>query len=252
MNKPPLALQTASRTHVGSVREINEDRHLARPDLGLWVVADGMGGHDQGDFASELIVSELGRIPRPESARALLQSVDQALGRCHRALVERAAGKDDLCGSTVVALLVFEQDFAVVWAGDSRLYRPRHGRLQQVTRDHSYVEELVADGKLTPAAAKNHPLVNQITRAIGADQALALDVESDSLDEHDLFLLCSDGLSGMIDDQTIQTILAEPDLEAAADQLINSALAAGGRDNITLLLIRTNGSGDVEKTLPGV
>ncbi|MGI9499983.1 MAG: PP2C family protein-serine/threonine phosphatase, partial [Geminicoccaceae bacterium] len=204
------------------------------------------------DYASGLIIETLGRIPRPGSARSLLSSVDHALDSCHRTLIEHAAGNGDLCGSTVVALLVFEWDFAVVWAGDSRLYRLRHGCLEQLTRDHSYVQELVADGKLAASAARHHPLANRITRAVGADQALKLDVEGGKMDEHDLFLLCSDGLTGMIDDLAIQKTLVEHDLETAADQLIARALAAGGRDNVTVLLIRAGDDDDADRTLPGL
>ena len=115
-------LVSASRSHVGHVRDLNEDSCLARPDLGIWAVADGMGGHDGGDYASALIVRELGRVRRPASARELMQDVDQALAHCNRVLVERARG-GELSGSTIVALLVFDANFAAIWAGDSRLYR---------------------------------------------------------------------------------------------------------------------------------
>ena len=236
--QPGLTVRSAARSHVGSVRTLNEDRYLERPDLGLWAVADGIGGHARGDYASGLIVEALDRISRPGNARELLRSVDQALDGCNRALVERAAGNGgELCGSTVVALLIFESHFAVVWAGDSRLYRLRHGVLEQLTTDHSYVQELVTDGKLSAAAARHHPMSNQITRAIGAEPTLKLDVEDGMLDAQDLFLLCSDGLSGMIDDLAIQKVLSEPDIKNAADQLIERALAAGGKDNVTVVVI---------------
>src|SRR5690606_12559229 len=122
MTKLEPRLQSAVRSHVGLVRTLNEDACLARPDLGIWAIADGMGGHDCGDYASNLIIGELGRVRRPSSARELLQAVDETLARCNRALIERAED-GDLNGSTIVTLLAFEQNFAVIWAGDSRLYR---------------------------------------------------------------------------------------------------------------------------------
>ncbi len=245
-----LPMQSAVRSHVGCIREVNEDGYLTRSDLGIWAVADGMGGHKQGAYASSLIVKELGCIQRPGNARDLLRAVDSTLSRCHRTLVDHAAGESQICGSTIVALLVFDRDFAVVWAGDSRLYRLRKGRLDQLTHDHSYVQTLVASGKLTPDAARHHPFANRLTHAIGADKKLRLDVQDGKIDEEDLFLICSDGLTGMVDDAAIQDIMAEHNLHHAADRLIEAALTAGGRDNITVILVRPGGEVDINQTIP--
>jgi protein phosphatase len=234
---------------VGHVRGLNEDSWLARPDLGIWAVADGMGGHDGGDYASALIVRELGRVRRPASARDLLHDVDQTLAQCNRALVERARG-GELSGSTIVALLVFGENFAAIWAGDSRLYRLRRDRLDQLTRDHSYVQELVDSGQLTPQQARAHPLASRITRAIGADLELHLDVVDGRLEPEDSFLLCSDGLTGMVGDDVIAAIMAEAEPEAAVDRLIEAALAAGGNDNVTAVVVRVAPGLDGEQTLP--
>ncbi|MGH6912278.1 MAG: PP2C family protein-serine/threonine phosphatase, partial [Geminicoccales bacterium] len=242
-------LQSAVRSHVGHVRELNEDACLARPDLGIWAVADGMGGHDCGDYASGLIIGELGRVRRADSARELLHEVDATLARCNRTLLERARD-GELSGSTIVALLVFEQNFAAIWAGDSRLYRLRDGRLEQLTRDHSYVQELVERGELAPDRARAHPLGNRITRAIGADPQLHLDVVDGRLEPDDLFLLCSDGLTGMVDDAAIAGILTGTDVEAAADRLIDAALAAGGNDNVSAIVVRNAPGLDGEQTVP--
>lgn len=243
-------LQSAARSHVGRVRGLNEDACLARPDLGIWAVADGMGGHDSGDYASALIVRELGRVRRPTSARELLHDVDQTLARCNQALLER--GRDgELSGSTIVALLVFEGNYAAIWAGDSRLYRLRHGRLEQLTRDHSYVQELVDSGQLTPQQARTHPLANRITRAIGAEVELRLDVVGGRLEPEDRYLLCSDGLTGMVGNDAIAAIMADADPEAAVDRLIEAALAAGGSDNVTAIVVRNAPGLDGEQTLPG-
>jgi serine/threonine protein phosphatase PrpC len=249
MSAPSTRLQSAVRSHVGHVRALNEDACLARPDLGIWAVADGMGGHDSGDYASNLIVGELGRVRRPGSARELLQSVDETLARCNETLLERA-GDGELSGSTIVALLIFEQNFAAIWAGDSRLYRLRGGGLERLSHDHSYVQELVERGKLAPEQARHHPLANRITRAIGADRQLHLDVIDGRLEPDDLFLLCSDGLTGMIDDSAIAAILAETDPETAADGLIEAALDAGGSDNVSVIVVRNAPGLDVEQTVP--
>ena len=248
MTPPRTELQSVVRSHVGHVRELNEDACLARPDLGIWAVADGMGGHECGDYASALIVGELGRVRRPGSARELLQAVDETLARCNRELIERAEG-GELSGSTIVALLVFEDNFAVIWAGDSRVYRLRDGQLEQLTRDHSYVQELVERGELAPAQARDHPLANRITRAIGADPQLHLDVIDGRLEPDDQFLLCSDGLTGVVEDSAIAALLAELDPQVAVDGLIDAALAAGGKDNVSVVVVR-NVPGMDEQTVP--
>jgi serine/threonine protein phosphatase PrpC len=244
-----VQLQSTVRTHVGHVRELNEDSCLARPDLGIWAVADGMGGHDRGERASALIVGELGRVRRPNDARELLRAVEEALASCNMTLLERARD-GEVSGSTVVALLVFDQNFAVIWAGDSRLYRLRDGHLAQLTRDHSYVQELVERGELAPEQARAHPLASRITRAIGADLPLQLDVVDGRLEPDDVFLLCSDGLTGMIDDAAIMAILTEAEPHAAADRLIEAALAAGGYDNVSAIVVRNAPALDDERTMP--
>jgi len=241
-------LQSVARSHVGLVRELNEDACLARPDLGIWAVADGMGGHACGDYASGLIVGELGRVRRPASARELLQAVDETLARCNRTLIERADG-GDVNGSTIVALLVFEHNFAVIWAGDSRVYRLRDGRLEQLTRDHSLVQELVERGELAPEEARDHPLANRITRAIGADPELHLDVIDGRLEPGDQFLLCSDGLTGAVEDGAIQDLLGEAGQEVAVHGLLAAALAAGGNDNVSAVVVRNVPDMD-ERTVP--
>jgi serine/threonine protein phosphatase PrpC len=249
MTAPGIRLQSAVRSHVGHVRALNEDACLVRADLGIWAVADGMGGHECGDYASSLIIGELGRVRRPSSARELLQSVDETLARCNETLLERAQD-GELSGSTIVALLVFEQNFAAIWAGDSRLYRLRGGGLERLTHDHSYVQELVERGELMPEQARHHPLANRITRAIGADRELHLDVVDGRLEQDDLFLLCSDGLTGMVDEAAIAAILAETEPEIAAERLIEAALAAGGSDNVSVIVVRNAPGLDVEQTVP--
>jgi protein phosphatase len=249
MTPSSTELQSVVRSHVGLVRDLNEDACLARPDLGIWAVADGMGGHDSGDYASALIVGELGRVRRPGSARELLQAVDETLARCNQQLVERANG-GELSGSTIAALLVYDRNFAVIWAGDSRVYRLRDGRLEQLTRDHSYVQELVERGELSAEQVRAHPLANRITRAIGADPELQLDVIDGRIEPDDQFLLCSDGLSSAVDEDAMAAMLTEADPEAAADALIEAALAAGGNDNVSAVVVRNVPGIRIEQTVP--
>ena len=160
---------SAAVSDVGRVRSLNEDAYLSRPDLGLWVVADGMGGHDAGDVASGMIVERLDKLQAPESARSFLNNVTGLLQGVNDELRQRAKAQGDNCviGSTVVAFLVYGRHYACVWAGDSRIYRLHRGRLQRLTRDHSYVQELIDRGNLSPEEAASHPQANVITRAVG-------------------------------------------------------------------------------------
>jgi serine/threonine protein phosphatase PrpC len=231
---PSFTFSTAARTHVGRVRQLNEDSYVARPDIGLWAVADGMGGHERGDEASRLIASRLEALAPPDSAPTFLRVVEGAVLACDQ---EVAAWPEGTSGSTVVALLAFGGHFALLWAGDSRAYRLREGRLERLTVDHSLVQELVAAGELTPEAARHHPYRNRITRAVGVGHGLELDRLQGELAAGDLFLLCSDGLTGELRDDEIASLLAADAPDAAADRLMARALESGGQDNVTLVLV---------------
>jgi serine/threonine protein phosphatase PrpC len=233
-----FACRSTGLSHVGRVRRLNEDAWLARPDLGLWAVADGMGGHRRGDLASRTIVEALGRLPPPTDAPAHLRAVEAALSGVH-AVLHRVARDEtgDVCGSTVAVLLAFERHFAVLWAGDSRVYRLRARRLERLTRDHSLVEELMASGRLDAEAARVHPLRNRITRAVGVEGPLLLERRQGELAAGDLFLLCSDGLTGHLDDETIAGHLAGQEPETAAVTLVEATLAEGASDNVTVVLV---------------
>ncbi|HET6470116.1 MAG TPA: protein phosphatase 2C domain-containing protein [Geminicoccaceae bacterium] len=246
-----LGFVTAARTHVGRVRRLNEDSHLCRPELGLWAVADGMGGHAHGDRASRLITDKLAAMPAPVDAPGLLRAVERELQDCNVEL-RRTAGRHDVSGSTVVVLLAHGPHFAALWAGDSRLYRLRGGRLQQLTRDHSLVQELVEQGRIGPEEARFHPLRNRITRAVGVDAALELEALQGSLAAGDLFLLCTDGLTGELEDDEIAARLGSNPPEAAAEALLAEALTRGARDNVTLVLVAVTAGADPDTTLPRV
>ena len=225
-------------THVGTVRRTNQDAYVNRPDLGLWAVADGAGGHDGGEIASAEVAAALQSVPDNLSAGEVLVEVRDRLEAAHarlRALgAERGEGR--LCASTVVIVLARGGHFACLWAGDSRAYLCRAGKFTQLTRDHSLVEELLASGAITAAEAERHPQGNVITRAIGTDEALELDKRTGHLAPGDRFLLCSDGLSKTLPDPALAAMLAV-DEDSAAERLVLAALAAQVTDNVTAVTV---------------
>jgi serine/threonine protein phosphatase PrpC len=226
-------------THPGTVRDHNEDVYVNRPDLGLWAVADGAGGHDAGEVASGLIATALDSIPPELSAEETLTQVRMRMAATHAALRERAARQGHgMIASTVVVLIARHGHFACLWAGDSRAYLLRDGRLARVTRDHSLVQELVDGGQITDAEAENHPRANVITRAVGAEADMVeLDKVTDRLVDGDRFLLCSDGLSKELSDAEMLAILRVDDAEPAAERLVAAALARNARDNVTAVVL---------------
>jgi serine/threonine protein phosphatase PrpC len=239
-----FALESAGATDVGSVRRINEDAWLGRPDIGLWAVADGMGGHQAGDVASREVIDRLTDLRITNDASDLLAAVRSAIDAANRALRAEAARRDagTVIGTTVVALMAHGGHFACLWAGDSRLYRWRQGGLEQLSHDHSHVQDMVDAGVLTAQEAERHPMANVITRAVGTQDSLALDQISDALAPGDIFLVCTDGLSKMVPEPEIAAILGR---NAIADQpaaLIEAAIAHGGADNVTAVVVGVCGA----------
>jgi len=232
-----LSFETAARSHVGHVRQANEDSHLAREADGLWVVADGMGGHARGDYASQLVTGALAALALAAEPAERRRAVGDAITACHRRLQEEAA-EHGISGCTVAALLAQDGTHACLWAGDSRIYRLRQGRLEPLTSDHNLAHELVAAGRLSAEEARHHPLSNSLTRAVGAEEALELDVVEGRIEPGDVFLLCSDGLTGELEDDAIARRLGSLAPAAAADALIGDTLRAGARDNVTVIVVR--------------
>lgn len=227
-------------THPGAVRAHNEDAFVDRPDLGLWAVADGAGGHQSGEVASAAVAEALGGIPPGLPAAEVLQEVRIRLEATHQDLLARSGqrGPGVLMATTVVVLLAQQGHFACLWAGDSRAYLLRDGVLTQVSRDHSLVEDLLESGAITPEQAARHPQANVITRAVGADaEMLDLDKRSGPLRPGDRFLLCSDGLCKTLDDARIAELLGG-DTEDGADRLIEAALLARATDNVTAVTVQ--------------
>ncbi|MGO4303905.1 PP2C family protein-serine/threonine phosphatase [Cupriavidus sp. RAF12] len=235
---------SAACTDVGLVRERNEDACLDVPERGVWAVADGMGGHAVGDFASRAIVQALSAMAPGDSLESTLDGARAAMQAVNQALIDEALRmKVRVIGSTVVTLVACERRCGCLWAGDSRLYLFRAGHLKQLTRDHSQVERLRARGLITAEEAKHHPAHNTITRAVGAASTLDLEQLTLEIGDGDIFLLCSDGLSNEVEDPEIADVLAGGDAEWAAKKLVELALAHGGHDNVSVVVIRAEDIG---------
>ena len=235
MDDGSLRFHDATLTHPGKVRSDNEDHVLARPDQGLWAVADGMGGHAHGKWSSKTITTALEAAVLPgefeEAAAAAAAAVHQANER----IWARSASHP--MGSTVVALLLRGNRFAVFWAGDSRCYLLRAGTLYQLTVDHSQVQDMVTAGRLTPEEAENHPMAHVLSRAVGVSPTLELDAVSDEARVGDVFLLCSDGLTRTIPDAELATVLARGNPAETADQLVATCLDRGAPDNVSVVVV---------------
>ncbi|MGH7152935.1 MAG: PP2C family protein-serine/threonine phosphatase [Acetobacteraceae bacterium] len=229
-------------THAGARRTHNEDALLNRPDLGLWAVSDGAGGHEAGEVASAEIVQQLESIPTGLGAPEMLAEIRLRVGAAHTALRAEAGrrGPDAIVAATVVILVVRGQHFACLWAGDSRAYLLRAGVLRQVTRDHSLVQELLESGAISAEEAEDHPRANVITRAIGvAVDEVDLDKVTDRLQVGDRFLLCSDGLNKTLADAELATLLNGG--EDPSERLIEAALMQLVTDNVTAVVIHVTG-----------
>lgn len=239
------------RTDTGRQRNINEDAYLDLNSVGLWVVADGMGGHARGDVASKLIIESLTGLHKPQSMDAFSRAVTERLRRVNRQMRADTAGSlpEQMMGSTVVAFLVYKRECSCLWAGDSRAYLLRDGRLLQITRDHSVAQELVERGELRQEEVAMHPLANRITRAIGARDDLVLDEYRSFLRDGDTVLLCSDGLNKEVDDEEVADILENYDCETASRELVDLTLERGARDNVTVAVIHFEATTDFRARL---
>ena len=226
-------------THVGMVRQLNEDQVLDMPEIGLWVVADGMGGHEAGEVASNMIVDRLKTLTSSERVSDSVNQVEDILLEVNDTLIEMATkdGEEKTIGSTVVALIAHKNHCVCIWAGDSRAYRFRDGMLKQISQDHSHVEELIEQGVIDRSEAATHPAANVITRAVGAHDVLYLDVEIQEIVAGDRYLLSSDGLDKEVTEEEMAKHLAEGDTNEACNNLINLTLERGSRDNVTVIVI---------------
>jgi serine/threonine protein phosphatase PrpC len=234
-----LQPDSAAATHTGMVRLCNEDNVLSRPTIGLWAVADGMGGHQAGDVASRIVVEALARIDAAESPARLLQACEAALAAANSSVRSLAQSQGlGIIGATVATLLVHGRHFACVWAGDSRIYLVRQHHMIQLTRDHTEAQDLLDQGVLTAVEARLWPRREVITRAIGASEQAELEQIYGHIEPGDVFVLCSDGLTVHVEADEILAIVDRKDAAAACQELIDLTLSRGAHDNVTVVVIR--------------
>lgn len=246
-----MQIAVGARTDVGMIRSGNEDNFFAEADerRGVFVVADGMGGHAAGEVASEMAVQIVARQLLPlTSAKdaSAADAVQQSLKDANRAIYDRMLAEVDKqgMGTTASVLVLSDEGYLIGQIGDSRVYLLRDGALTQITKDHSYVQEQVDAGLLTPEQARYHPYSNVITRCVGASEDVEADIYAGEVRIGDVFLLASDGLTGMVDDRRLQQLLlARSGPGRIVDSLIAEANGRGGLDNITAIVIQVAGLG---------
>ena len=236
----PIAWQSHAISDVGCVRDVNEDAYLENAGIGLWAVADGMGGHEIGDVASREIVERLHQVHAEAALADYVEVVEDALISANEHLLAYSSSmmQNQTVGSTVVCLIIKNHVGVCLWVGDSRLYRVRNRHLQQLTRDHSQVEEMLRLGLISEEEALNHPNKNVITRAVGVEPDLYVDINVFSVQVGDTFMLCSDGLYNSVAAEVIKQGLTEPDPEISAIQLMKTALENGADDNVSVVVVK--------------
>jgi protein phosphatase len=250
---------TSLATDTGRVRNNNEDAIAEDADLGLLILADGMGGYNAGEIASGITTATILDVVRREWKQIKHGEVDaesgysrealllrQAVETAHQTIYQVAESQPQCAGmgTTVVACILHDDRISIAYAGDSRLYRYRQGVLEQITRDHSLIEELIARGHYSREEALRLVRKNIVTRALGVEPQVAVDIIEDVVEVGDIVLICSDGLTDMVPDDTIRLTLEQyaDNLDLASKALINLALEAGGRDNVSVVLARVDAS----------
>jgi serine/threonine protein phosphatase PrpC len=242
LNPAAMRIDSFGGTHQGRVRPINEDRFLSRPDHGVFIVADGMGGHSHGDIASSAIVQcvedGLSNVPHGQKVRALTDSIVRA-----NAMIGEISRANDniVIGSTIASLAVSTGKFSVLWSGDSRVYLLRDGRIRQLTIDHNEAETLLRQGTITREQAREWPRRNVIVHAIGVNEEPHIEITEGAARRGDIFVLCSDGLTNHLADAEILKIALEHAAQPACVELIRLALARGGTDNVTVVIAKCGG-----------
>ena len=232
------------RTDIGKLRKQNEDAAWFDEARAVFAVADGMGGHLAGEVASRMAIEAVQRMAR-ENERPGIAALREAVACAHETILAHAQDHIECAGmGTTLSVLWLGENYAyIAHVGDSRIYRLREGSLTQITQDHSLVEELVRAGLITREQARTHPRRNIITRALGTHGENEPDLLVTDVQDGDVFLLCTDGLTGMVPDDEIERTLRDCGIEAAADRLLALALDAGGRDNVALILCARKGAG---------
>ncbi len=240
-NNAVYSIRYGGLSDTGHKRERNEDSILMLPEQNFWLVADGMGGHHAGDFASQTITSNAEKFTQQASLEQTIMMLEDNFLQSNK-IIRNKSSKSPLnksIGSTIVCLYIWKNLAFTIWAGDSRLYRFRNNKLEKLTEDHSYVEELVKMGKLQANEAESHPASNIILRAIGIEDELKLDIDYSELEEGDIFILCSDGIyKDLTEDEISEEIQKNSqDMDILSQSLISKSLAAGGTDNTSVIAI---------------
>jgi protein phosphatase len=250
-------LTFVGQTDTWRVREHNEDTIATDPDVGLLVLADGMGGYNAGEVASGIAVKTITNLVREGLSREDLASIDRSTGLTRPSIVLRDAitrankiiyqtarsqAECEGMGTTVVAALFYDNRISIAHVGDSRLYRQRGSQIAQVTMDHSLLQELVDRGFYSPEEAQRAANKNYVTRALGVEPQVEVEVQEHPVDKGDIFILCSDGLSDMVEDEDIRLTISTfgANLDTVAKQLIQLANENGGRDNVSVVLAQAN------------
>ncbi len=244
---PDFDIASCGVTHTGNVRERNEDSILVLDDEQIWLVADGMGGHHAGDFASQTIARNLGLYKRQNSLEDSILLIEENILNSNAIIRDKSSklGKNATIGSTVVCIYIWRNMLFTFWAGDSRLYRLRKKKFERLTEDHSYVEELVRMGKIEAKDAETHPAANVVLKAVGIDDDLCMDFDYFEIADNDIFVICSDGLYKDLDENNIATIIGknQDDMASLSQTLLAHSLDAGGTDNTSIITLKATKKG---------
>ena len=236
-------IRAAGRTDVGLVRKANEDSILMMTEQSFWLVADGMGGHANGAIASQTAVSGFKALQLSEDfEQAITEIADRVHAVNSRLSHMNVEAESGQMGTTAISLLIRGDKFAIIWVGDSRAYIYRRGGLFQISVDHTHVQDLVDEGILNPDEAKDHPMGHVLTRALGVQESVQVDVVQDMIEPGDRIILCSDGLTGPVSDEKIREIVSKNDIEDSVTQLIGQAYEGGAADNVTVIVVAIDGA----------
>ena len=240
----PISFQISSNgvSETGHVRTKNEDSILINADENVWIVADGMGGHHAGDFASQTITNNLSLFKQHASLDDTILLLEENILNSNSIIRKKAykLGRNATIGSTVVCVYVWNNLLFTFWAGDSRLYRFRDEKLERLTEDHSYVEELVRMGKIKASDAEEHPAANVVLKAVGIDDHLCMDFEYFEMQDKDIYIICSDGLYKDLEESKITPIIEShaEDMTELSENLLATSLDAGGTDNTSIITMK--------------
>ena len=240
----PISFQISSDgvTDTGHVRNKNEDSILVHADENVWIVADGMGGHHAGDFASQTITNNLSLFKQHISLDDSILLLEENILNSNSVIRKKSdkLGRNATIGSTVVCVYIWHNLLFTFWAGDSRLYRFRDAKLERLTEDHSYVEELVRMGKIEARDAEEHPAANVVLKAVGIDDKLCLDFDYFEVQDEDIYIICSDGLYKDLEETKITTIIESnpEDMAELSQAMLAASLDAGGTDNTSIITLK--------------